>query len=152
MVDRVVGDLADPAIRERVHRLEHHGRVDVVFLPTSEMSRRRLRVSLEAGGDLAIGLPRSETLFDGAVLVLSEERAVVVRAEAQRWLKLEPQSIAEAVELGYHVGNLHWRVRFEGEQMLVALEGPVEVYLERLDNIFTGRPVRSSLVEGAGAA
>ena len=39
---------------------------------------------------------------------------------------------AAALELGYFAGNLHWRVRFEGERLLVALEGPEEDYLSRL--------------------
>ena len=37
-----------------------------------------------------------------------------------------------ALELGYFCGNLHWRVRFLPERIMVALEGPEEDYLARL--------------------
>ena len=46
----------------------------------------------------------------GAILVLDESRAIIVRSETERWLRLEPRSIADAIELGYQAGNLHWRV------------------------------------------
>jgi urease accessory protein len=51
-------------------------------------------------------------LFDGAVLLLEPDRAIVVRVNAERWLSLPPRSIANAVEPGYQAGNLHWRARF----------------------------------------
>ena len=86
------------------------------------------------------------------MLFIDESRAIVVRAEVERWLRLQPSSIAEAVELGYHAGNLHWRVRFEGECLLVALEGPADAYYARLDNIFGGRRIRSALVTEQAAA
>ncbi len=66
------------------------------------------------------------------MLVLEDTRAVVVRLAAERWLALAPRDSAAALELGYFAGNLHWRVRFAGERLLVALEGPEDDYLVRL--------------------
>jgi urease accessory protein len=43
-----------------------------------------------------------------------------------------PQSAAAALELGYHAGNLHWRIRFDHDALLVAIEGPVEQYKNRI--------------------
>jgi urease accessory protein len=151
-IDGVVGDRADPELHRRLHRLEPHGAVDEVTIARADMARRRLRITTPKGEDLAIALPRDQRLFDGAVLLIDESRAIVVRAEVERWLRLQPSSIADAVELGYHAGNLHWRVRFEGECILVALEGPADAYYARLDNIFVGRRIRSSLVAEVGAA
>ena len=151
-IDSVVGDRADHELHRRLHHLEHHHAVDEVFIARADMDRRRLRVTTPKGEDLAIALPRDQKLFDGAVLFIDESRAIVVRAEVERWLRLQPSSIAEAVELGYHAGNLHWRVRFEGECLLVALEGPADAYYARLDNIFGGRRIRSALVTEQAAA
>ncbi len=99
-----------------------------------------------AGEDLAIALPRDQTLFDGAVLLLEAGRAIVVRVNTERWLRLSPRSIADAVELGYHAGNLHWRVRFAGETLLVALEAPVDDYLARLGTMVTERRVATAII------
>jgi urease accessory protein len=71
---------------------------------------------------------------------------LVVRVDKEHWLRLEPRSLADAVELGYHAGNLHWRVRFQGEALLVALEAPVDDYLDRLGALVTERRVASSVL------
>jgi len=92
-------------------------------------------------------LPRDQRLFDGAVLVLEPDRAVVVRVANERWLRLQPRAIADAIELGYHAGNLHWRVRFAGEALLVALEAPMDDYLTRLAGLIRDRRVISSLAD-----
>ena len=40
------------------------------------------------------------------------------------WLLIAPTDAAAALELGYFVGNLHWRVRFDGHVLKIALDGP----------------------------
>jgi urease accessory protein len=145
VIERVLGSRIDPALAERIHHLEHHGAVDILTVPPSDVPRRRLRATTRAGTEVAIALPRDQRLFDGAVLLLEPERAIVVRVTEERWLRLQPSSIAAAIELGYHAGNLHWRVRFEGETVLVALEAPVDEYLARLNLLLADRRVVLSL-------
>lgn len=152
MIERVLGSRLEPAFHERIHHLEHHGAVDIVTVAAVDMPRRRLRLVSAKGVDLAIALPRDQKLFDGAVLLIDEERAIVVRADVERWLSFQPRSIAEGVELGYHAGNLHWRVRFAGERLLVALEGPIEGYYARLDALPGVASIPRVVVTGERAA
>jgi len=151
-IDSVVGSRLEADLHERLHHLEHHGAVDELTLATEDMARRRLRATTRGGTELTIALPRDQKLYDGAVLVLEPGRAIVVRARAERWLRLAPRSIADALALGYHAGNLHWRVRFEGEAVLVALEAPVEQYTTRLGELMEDRRVATSVVSGEEAA
>ena len=77
------------------------------------------------------------------MLALDENRAIVVRLQVERWLSLAPRDEAAGLELGYFAGNLHWRVRFEGPRLLIALEGPEEDYLARLEPLLRdGRAMR----------
>ena len=69
-----------------------------------------------------------------------------MRVATERWLRLSPRSIADAVELGYHAGNLHWRVRFASETLLVALEAPVDDYLARLGSMVTEQRVETAII------
>jgi urease accessory protein len=146
-IERVLGSRLEPELSEELHRLEHRGAVDVVNVPVADLARRRLLITTRGGVELAIALPRHQKLFDGAVLVLDTDSAIVVRAATERWLKLEPRSIADAVELGYHVGNLHWRVRFGGEVLFVALEGRPEDYIARLEDMVASRRVGISVLD-----
>jgi urease accessory protein len=145
-VDRVLGSRLEPVLADRLHHLEHQGRVDVLTLPADELARRRFKATSQAGEEVAIALPRDQKLFDGAVVLLDDERALVVRVDTEHWLRIEPHSLADAVELGYHAGNLHWRVRFQGEALLVALEAPVDHYLERLGALVARRRVATSVL------
>ena len=149
-IERVLGSRLEPTLSEQLHRLEHRGAVDVVNIPVVDLPRRRLLITTRGGEELAIALPRDQKLFDGAVLLLDDIRAIVVRAGGERWLRLEPRSIEDAIELGYHVGNLHWRVHFDGKVLLVGLEGRPEDYLARLEVLIeSGRVYASVLEEGA---
>ena len=146
-IEQVLGSRLDPAFAERIHQLEHRGAVDLLTMTAADVSRHRLRATTESGTEVAIALPRDEQLFDGAVLVLENDRAVVVRVAQECWLRLQPLAIADAIELGYLAGNLHWRVRFAGAAMLVAMEAPMDDYLARLGALTGDRRVACSLAD-----
>jgi urease accessory protein len=146
----ILGTRDDPAFGDALHRLEHEHAVDELILPRADLARRRLRAVTRAGREVAVALPRDAKLHDGAVLALDAHGALVVRVEAERWLRLAPADAAAALALGYHAGNLHWRVRFEGADLLVALEGPDATYLDRLTGFLeTGRA--TAVIEEGGA-
>lgn len=131
----ILASASAPSVHDRLHELDHLGGVEYILLSPKNTARRRLRVTTDKGTCCGIALPRGERLYNGAVLALEESRAIVVRVASESWLRLRPTSPADAVRLGYHAGNLHWRVRFDGEDLLVALEGPEEDYLARLTEL-----------------
>jgi urease accessory protein len=146
-IDHVLGSRLEPAISERLLRLERHNAVDIVQISDGDLEQRQLVATTRGGRKLAIALPRHQKLFDGAVLLLDDNQAIVVHATNRRWLRLEPRSISDAIELGYHVRSLHWRVRFEGEILLVAIEGRPENYAARLGELIWSRRVGMSVVD-----
>lgn len=131
-VSEILGFASDAAFAERLHDLGHSGAVEYLRLAGEDIHRRRLRARTDEGTDCLIALPREQCLGDGAILLLDEDRAVVVRLADERWLEVRPRDATAALELGYFAGNLHWKVRFDGECLLVALEGPVSDYRDRL--------------------
>ncbi len=151
LIERIIGNRLDPALSARIHDLEHRNAIDLLVISPEDAARHRFRARTSRGTDLAIALPRDEHLFDGAILLLDEDRAVAVRFDEQRWLRLQPLALGDALELGYHVGNLHWRVRFEAEALLVALEGPVEEYLQRLEGLMANLRVKHTVVLHPGS-
>jgi urease accessory protein len=133
---RVLGFASDPECAGHVHALSHKGRVEYVLLNREDALRKRLRATTDKGTECLIVIPRDQRLGDGAILELSDH-AIVVRMTDERWLVLEPSSRASTLELGYFCGNLHWRVRFRDDCIHVALEGPEEDYLARLDHLIS---------------
>jgi urease accessory protein len=144
-IGHIIGSRLEPAYSEKLHRLELRNAVDELRLSPAHLDQQELTATTRGGQDVAIALPRYERLFDGAVLLLDDNSAVVVRTAGQRWLRLQPRSISDAIELGYHIGNLGWPVRFEGDVLFVAMQGRAENYVVRLGELIWSRRVGISV-------
>jgi urease accessory protein len=145
LLERIVGLATEPQMADALHRLEHDGRVEYLTLTEADTQRHRLRALTDRGTECAIALPRTQHLSNGAVLLLEEHRAVVVRMQETDWLVLQPRDAAAALELGYFAGNMHWKVGFAGAALRVAVQGPLESYLDRLAHLMQdGRVARIS--------
>lgn len=137
-VTTIVADANEGPVGEKIHTLAHDHRLETLFLDHEQMARRRLRTSTDHGTECLIALPREQRLFDGAVLLFEDTRAVVVREESDIWLSLWAADAASALELGYFAGNMHWRVRFDGPLLHIAVEGDLEDMLARLQPLLDG--------------
>lgn len=148
-IESIVGSRSQSSISEPLHRLDHAGALDFVDIAVADLPRRRLLTQTRRGERLAIALPRDQKLYDGAVLFLDRERAIIVKARTEAWLRITPATVSDAIELGYHAGNLHWRVAFDGPFLMVALEGPPEDYLSRIEPLLTSGRIETAILEAA---
>ena len=134
-VTTILGCAADAALADRLHDIEHRGGLETVRLSRSDMARRRQQLRTDRGSVVALMLDRDATLQNGSVLWLDDDRAVLVLLDEPHWLVLQACNAADALELGYFAGNMHWKVRFDGERLCIALDGPREAYLQRLAHL-----------------
>jgi urease accessory protein len=132
-ISGTVGHETDEAIAQRLHRLDHHGLVERVYVSEPLIGRRRFRVTGDRGNEYGIVLDGDPADLDGRVVLLTEDRAVVLHRGEPRTLTLRATDLAGAVQLGWHAGHLHWRVRFEGDQLVVLLDAPESDYLDRIE-------------------
>jgi urease accessory protein len=143
-ITEILGTASDPLLADRLHNLEHDGRVEILVVSEDDSLRRRLRGKTDKGTDIAIALERNDQLIDGAVLLLDDTRAIVLRKAKQRWLRLTPLDNDAALEAGYCAGNHHWKVNFEPGALLVAMQGPAEHYLSRLEALLKAGRIKWS--------
>jgi urease accessory protein len=141
----IVGYATDSDLRTRLHALEHADAVELLFMAEADLGRRRIRLTTNRGTDCAVSVDRAEDMSDGAVLLIDATRAILLRVGAPKTWRLRARDAAAAMQLGWHAGNLHWRVRFEGDDLLVLLDGPLADYRARL-----GALIDAGLVEEAG--
>ena len=142
LLTEIVGQATDNTIDERLHKLSHDDAIEYLVLDRADLSRHRFRVSTDKGTDCAVALPRSQRLSNGTVLLLEAARAVVVRMKEEAWISLQPKDLNAALKLGYLAGNMHWRVRVEGETFRIAVEGEEDAYLSRLARLLDKDEVR----------
>ena len=145
LLNEILGNASDDMFSGPLHDLGHRDAIEYISLAKTDTARRRIRAVTGHGTECGIALSREQKLTNGAVLLLDETRAIVVRVEEESWLTLKPADAETALELGYHAGNLHWRVRFNGDQLLVPLEGPPENYLDRIRPLVDAGRVRYQL-------
>ncbi len=126
-VDGTLGNVDDdPDIAARVAVHEDDGTLERLVVAAGDRHRSRLRVETEAGTDLGV-VVENPPLRAGDVLVLDDERAVVVAFETREAVALdlpEPSAgaVATAVELGHRVGNQHWDLAVRDGTAYVPLE------------------------------
>ena len=99
-LEQIIGLATEPELAELLHRLDHDGVVEYLTLTQADTQRHRLRVLTDRGTECAIALPRTEHLSNGAVLLLEEHRAVVVRMQETQWLTLLAARCASRVATG----------------------------------------------------
>jgi urease accessory protein len=128
----ILGHESDSAFRERLHRLEHRDAIELLFIPPEDSGRKRFRIFTDRGADCAVSLDRDEELVDGAVLHIERDRAIIARFGRQRLWRLRPADASAALKLGWNAGNLHWRVRFEADCLVVLIDGSLEDFRARL--------------------
>lgn len=141
LLNEILGSASDPAFADRLHSISHEGGLEYLEVTHRDAQRRRFRGKTDQGTDCGLTLPRDIQLSNGDVLLLEPERAIVVRVDVEHWLRLLPRDAAAALRIGYHAGNLHWRVRFAGADLLIMLEGPREDYLARLQEFLLAREI-----------
>ena len=128
----IIGTAADATYADLLHDLEHKDGIELLFVPPSDAGRKRFRLTTDRGTDRAVSLDRHEDLVDGAVLFLHPERAIIARFGEQEIWRLKPVDQAASLKLGWNAGNLHWRVRFEGDVLHVLLDAPLHTYRARI--------------------
>jgi len=128
----IMGRADDRAYARQLHALEHRGGIELLFVPPADAGRKRFRLTTDRGTDCAVSLDRDERLVDGALLHLDSDRAIIVRFGEQQVWRLKARDDASALKLGWHAGNLHWRVRFEGDHLIVLLDAPLDTYRARI--------------------
>ena len=134
-ITSVIGHSNDPELHQRLHTLSHAGNVEYVTLKGQDLARKRLRTVTDQGTECTISLPRDVQLEHGSVLAIDERQAIVVELEELPWLILEARQPESALKLGFLAGHHHWRVKFERTRMHVALDQPLERYLERIQDL-----------------
>ena len=141
ILTQVIGTVRDQRYAVKLQEVERKGGIEYVTLNILDTQRKRLRVASDRGTDYAIALPRETSLENGSILHLDQDRAVIVKLARQQWLRLRPKHINSALQMGYNAGNHHWRVKFDGADILIALEGPRSDYIERLEALLNSGEV-----------
>jgi urease accessory protein len=109
---------------------------EVVVLTAEERRWGRRRIVTRDGRQLALALPTGTVMSPGDVLHVADDWYVVVEAATEAVLAVTPRSRGEELRVAFEVGNRHFTLALEGEQLLVPDDPAMEQLLVRLGVVF----------------
>lgn len=105
---------------------------DVLRLTSEQRRWVRGRFTTSAGREIALALPTGTVLAPGAVLYIGEDWYLAVEAAPEPVLRIHAPERATAVRYAFEVGNRHFQIAIDGDDLLVADDTAMVQLLDRL--------------------
>jgi len=134
-ITTVVGNVrSDAKLGDAYERLYRENKVERVLLSRMEAQRLRMRKVSDSGTDIAISLEQGSMLKHGDVLLVDQNKMIVVEYEPEDVLGFKiknelanDEKVAIAIKLGHIIGNLHRPICVKGNIIYMPIQSESEV-------------------------
>ncbi len=124
IVDHVIRDIREEDLRGK--------ELDTLLLTSEQRRWVRGRFTTAHGREIAIALPTGTVLHAGAVVWIEPDWFLRVHAAPESVLAITPANYAEAVKISFEVGNLHFPLALDDQELLVPDDSAMVQLLNRL--------------------
>jgi urease accessory protein len=107
---------------------------ETITVSRLESGRVRMRKTSDKGSDIALILPPGTKLRHGDVLVMTEDKMVVIGIQPEDVIGIEIKSNIHAddlievpVKVGHTIGNLHRPVKLDGNKIFFPIQADTEL-------------------------
>ncbi len=105
---------------------------DTIVMTSEERRWCRRRVKTTGGREIALALPTGTILEPGAIVAFGSDWYLEVEAAPESVLAVSPHDRLDAIRIAFEVGNHHFPLAIEGEELLVPDDTAMEQLLTRL--------------------
>jgi urease accessory protein len=141
-VDSVLGNInRDKILKERCDEMTARKVCETIKISRLESQRVRMRKLSDKGTDVALTLPTGTWLKNGDVIIMTENKMVVVGIEPEDVIMIEirdnmheDDSVEVPVMVGHTIGNLHRPIKLEGNKIYFPIQADTE--LEMFKKLF----------------
>jgi len=134
-VTSVVGNMrTDKRLKDVYQKLSMEDKVERILLSRMEAQKSRIRRFSDAGTDIAINLNHNSMLKHGDVLLIENNRMIIVEYEPEDVLGLKiknnlsnDQKVAIALKLGHIIGNLHRPICIRDNVTYIPIQSESEI-------------------------
>jgi urease accessory protein len=141
-VDSVLGNINhDKKLKEKYDEMTARKVCETIKISRLESQRVRMRKISDKGTDVALTLPPGTRLKHGDVIMITENKMVVVGIESEDVIMIEirdnihQDAIVEVpIRVGHTIGNLHRPIRLEGNKIYFPIQADTE--LEMFKKLF----------------
>lgn len=105
---------------------------DTIVMTSEERRWCRRRAVTSAGREIALALPTGATLEPGAIIAVEPDWYLEVEAAAESVLAVRPRGREAAIRIAFEVGNHHFPLAVDGDELLVPDDTAMKQLLTRL--------------------
>ncbi len=114
-------------------------RRDTIVMTSEERRWCRRRATTAAGREIALALPTGTTLVPGAIISIGPDWYLEVEAAPESVLAMRPHDRDGAIRIAFEVGNHHFPLALDGDELLVPDDSAMVQLLTRLGVEWTRR-------------
>lgn len=148
-MDSVLGNFNnDKKLKEKYDEMAARNVCETIKISRLESQRVRMRKISDKGTDVALTLPPGTRLKHGDVIIITENKMVVVGIEPESVIMIEIRDnihqddvVEVPVRIGHTIGNLHRPIKLEGNKIYFPIQADTE--LEMFKKLF--EPVKEHL-------
>ena len=148
-MDSVLGNINnDKKLKEKYDEMAARNVCETIKISRLESQRVRMRKISDKGTDVALTLPPGTRLKHGDVIIITENKMVVVGIEPESVIMIEIREnihqddvVEVPVRIGHTIGNLHRPIKLEGNKIYFPIQADTE--LEMFKKLF--EPVKEHL-------
>jgi urease accessory protein len=112
---------------------------DTLCLTWEERRWTRRRVVTTAGREVGLALPTGSLLKPGDIVVVESDWYLEIEGKPEPVLAVAPRSTDEAIRVAFEVGNRHFPLAKDGDNLLVPDDTAMEQLLSRLGVVWRRR-------------
>ena len=135
-INRVVGNVHKDHELGQKYRQMSEKQLETILISRSEAQRVRMRKTSNKGTDVAIMLPQNTHIKHGDVLLLDNDKIIVVEIKPERVAVIAIENniashhlLEMAAKVGHTIGNLHRPIKVENNNIILPIQAEGELEL-----------------------
>jgi urease accessory protein len=135
-INLVVGNVHKDHELGQKYRQMSEKQLETIRISRSEAQRVRMRKTSDKGTDVAIMLPQNTHIKHGDVLLLDNDKIIVVEIQPERVAVIAIENniashhlLEIAAKVGHTIGNLHRPIKIENNNIILPIQAENELEL-----------------------
>jgi urease accessory protein len=136
-ISKILGNIhSDSDLYEKYQDMLKKDKVEKIELSRLQADRTRIRKVSDKGTDLALTLNPGSHIYDGDVVLLTEERIIIAKRGSENVAVVSlnndistEQILETAIKLGHIIGNMHRPIRIVNNKVCFPIHSDSEIEL-----------------------
>jgi urease accessory protein len=136
-IDKIIGNInSDSHLKDKYQDMFKIDHVEKIEITRLESERSRIRKVSDKGTELALTMVPGSHINDGDVLLLTEEKMVIVKRASENVAIISlkenisaDQLFETAIKIGHTIGNMHRPIRIANGKIYFPIQAQSEIEL-----------------------